>query len=361
MNARPFAILGGTSLAFLLGCSPAEPSLSCPDSDVVFEAESVGANVVFLLDRSGSMHLPISATETRWTATRAALFSMFEQLEYRVEADLTMFPSGDAPLTCCSVSDPNCGHCGPADLPGPEQRCSALTYDDAEVALFTPERVQLLKNQVSQSDGDNYWGTPLAPALDGAVRAVSHQAQAWQSAVVLLTDGKPTACDVDGNGSANDIQHAVDVVAEGAEEGILTYVVGVVDGEPAADAAHLSALAAAGDTARYEGCEASDDCAYSVRIDTFEKDVNAALQSIARDTTSCSFVVDQRAFADGDPYVAIAMVDDKVYLDRDSEHEEGWDYLASGTLRLYGESCEMFKTQPHARVQVVLGCDSQVR
>ena len=328
---------------------------------MLFEAESVGANVVFLLDRSGSMHLPISSTETRWTATKAALFSMFEQLEYRIEGDVTMFPSGDAPLTCCSVSDPNCGKCGPADIPGPEQRCSALTYDDAEVALFTPERIQLLENQVSQSDEENYWGTPMAPALDGALRAVSHQAQAWQSAVVLLTDGKPTACDVNGDLSANDIQRAIDVVAEGAEAGVLTYVVGVVDGEPAADADHLSALAAAGNTARYQDCEKSDDCAYSVHIDTFEKDVNAALQSIAHDTTSCSFVVDERAFAYGEPFVVIATEGDKVYLDRDLEHEEGWDYVAGGILRLYGESCELFKSQPHARVQVVLGCDAHVR
>jgi len=360
MNARIIAA-AGTALAFLAGCSSSEPTVACPDEDVVFEAESVSANVVFLLDRSGSMHLPISATETRWTATKAALFAMFDQLEYRVEGDVTFFPDGDAPLTCCPVTDPNCGNCGPADVPGPAERCSALTYDDAEVSLLTPERIDLLKKQVTQSDDDNYWGTPMAPALDGAMRAASHQAQAWQTAVVLLTDGKPTACDVDGDASPNDIEHAVAAVADGAEKGILTYVVGVVDGEPAADTRHLSALATAGGTARYEGCAETDDCAYSVHIDSFAKDVNAALQSIAHDTTSCTFMVDQRAFIDGEPYVAVTTDGERLYLPRDPEHQEGWDYVPSGELTLYGESCELFKAQPHARVQVVLGCDAQMQ
>jgi len=350
----------GLSIAVVAaGCAPADAPVSCPDDNVVFEAQSVGANVLFLLDRSGSMHLPIDKESTRWSATKTALGEMFTELENRVGAAVTMFPAGDAPLSCCPVSDPNCGDCEPADLPGPANRCDASTYDEARLGLLTGAHIAELEKQIAASDDENYWGTPMAAALQGAVTALSAQSSPWQNAIVLLTDGKPTACELPEDPGANSIDLAVRAAERGTEVGVVTYVVGVVGAAEAADRAHMSAIARAGHSARYEGCAESDDCAYSVRLDHFQDDVHDALQAIARDTTSCTFTVGDASF-DEEPYVDIIAGSQSTAVPRDGEHEDGWDWAGGGTIELYGNSCAVFKASPQARVQVRMPCAESV-
>jgi hypothetical protein len=349
-------ILGAGGFA---ACSTATAEQSCGDGTTVFVAESASSNVMFLLDRSGSMHLPINEGQTRWSATKGALFTMFDSLEDRAHGSLTLFPAGDAPLTCCPVSDPNCGACSEADIPAPGARCDSGSYNEGDFRLMNDTTIQILKDQVSESDKDHYWGTPLTAALDGSLSALTKQVDGMSpTSLVLLTDGKPTACDTADDPAANDINLTVDVVRAAAEMGIQTYVVGVIDGETAADASDLSKLAVAGGTARFEGCEEADECAYAVRVESFEKDAAAALAEIAANTVSCTFETkDLSAYAA--PVVSIIAGHQRHSVVHDPTHADGWDHTDLGGIRLYGKSCEVFKADATAQVKVTVACEER--
>jgi hypothetical protein len=336
------------------GCDSGDPPQSCVGQGTQV-AEPAGANMLFLLDRSGSMHLNVGNTQTRWTATKHALFSILDRLENRVRADVTMFPAGDAPLSCCPVTEPNCGACLPNDYPGPDQRCDSGNYGDAQLALLTADRIDEMKSFVSSSDQHNYWGTPLAPALDGAIDSLRGQLSSGVTAVVLLTDGKPTACDTKGKPDANEIDHSIEAVSAGADAGIKTYVVGVIDGTRAADASHLTALALAGETARYDGCAESDDCAYAVTVKSFNDDLRNALEAIALDVTRCTF---SRPAMQGELQVSLRRGEIVSSLPFDPERLNGWHDLPGGEIQLYGEACDAVKADPQATVEVSTSCDA---
>jgi Mg-chelatase subunit ChlD len=355
MRIGPIVLMAAAALAAVEGCSPTDAPVACPDAEVVYEAQSVGVNLLFLLDRSGSMHLTVPSGATRWSATKAALFEMFDSLEDRANGAITMFPAGDAPLTCCPAANPQCGECGPEDVPAPANRCSFESYSEVSFDLMTQETIDLMKGTVAVSDNAHYWGTPLAAAMQGAVDSIKATDNGWETVIVLLTDGKPAACATDADPGADNIQIAVRATEAAAELGVKTYVVGVIDGNQAADASHLSQLATSGGTARYEGCEADDDCAYSVGIETFAEDASKALKDIAVQATSCTFALGEHGL-EQQPAVVIADGSVTTPIELDEDHVDGWDWLNGSHIQFYGEACELFKTSPSAKVQVLEGC-----
>ncbi len=339
----------------------------CPDATGVYEVEPAQSNLLFLVDRSGSMHLNVSGEDTRWTLTKAGLFSIFDSLPGYTHTAVSMFPWGDAPITCCEITSSNyitCGGCAAGELPGPALRCDATQYHQLPVSMAALDELQLekMKAQVSTADDEFYWGTPLAPALEGAVGSLVAQGSPGVSSVILLTDGKPTSCDTSEDPDANNIQLAVDAAAGGLSQAVRTYVLGVIDGDKAADAGNLSNIAKAGGTARYADCEAADDCAYSINVDNFSVDLHAALESIALEAISCSF--DVPSVQGGQPdfdtvNITITSNGETTTVARDANHEEGWDYLAGNKqVQLYGGACEQLKSDVDAKVEVVIGCQT---
>ena len=221
---------------------------------------------------------------------------------------------------------------------------------------------------VAASDDEFYWGTPLAPALVGAIEGVGGVALPGVTSVVLLTDGLPTSCHTDSDPYANDIQRALDAAIAGAQNGVRTYVVGIdaaaASTDPATDLAiNLSLLAQAGDTARYQGCQDVDDCAHVVNVDNFEEALRTALAEIALDAMSCA--VDLPTVNGGMPdYDAVNITvqsEGQTYtIPRDQSHADGWDYLPGfQQIQLYGDSCELLKSDPDATVEIVVGCKTQ--
>jgi hypothetical protein len=117
----------------------------------------------------------------------------------------------------------------------------------------------------------------------------------------------------------------------------------------------MSALALAGGSARYEGCEAKDDCAYSVDIDTFAEDVKIALAEIAQQTISCTFSLGDHGLEEA-PTVQLTSAGGSTDIAFDTSHDNGWDWLSYDQIKLYGDACEQFKATPSAKVQVMAGC-----
>ena len=340
----------------------------CPDATGVYAVDPSPSNILFVVDRSGSMHLDLPTGGTRWTETKAGLFALFDALPAETVAGLTMFPTGDDPIDCCIITDDNiitCGGCADGELPAPAMRCDAAMYHDLPVPLAELDAPQneMMKAFASTVDDEFYWGTPLAPALQGALQALGDANIEGVNSVVLLTDGKPTSCDTPSDPTANEIQRAIDAAsAAHIDAAIRTFVLGVVDGELAADASNLSAIALAGGTNRYPGCDDNDDCAYSINVDNFEDDLFSALEAIALEAISCSFDLPEveQGTADLDTVnITVTAGGDTTTVPRDTTHSNGWDYLpGEAQVQLYGPSCELLKETPDAQVTVVVGCDT---
>jgi hypothetical protein len=341
----------------------------CPDATDVLPVEPAASNLLFLLDRSGSMHLRVTDTETRWTLTTAGLSNILSSLSSDTVAGLAMFPSGDQPVTCCEITAGNFVDCTCAagELPDTASRCDETTYQSLAVSMepLTPSHASEITGSVAQSDTEFYWGTPLAPALGGTLDAASSLGLDGVTSVVLLTDGLPTSCETTADPAANDIARALDAAALGAANGVRTYVVGIdaeaASSDPATDlAVNLSQLASAGGTASYPGCDATSDCAYRVNVDNFEQALAEALESIALEAASCTFELPMPNGGEPDygaVNITVTSGGDTEAISRDTSHANGWDYLpGNDKFRLYGEACEMMKADANAKVEVVVGC-----
>ena len=342
----------------------------CPAATGVYEPEPAPSNVLFLLDRSGSMHLRIDESNTRWLAMKAGLFTLLDGMDSSVNAGIEMFPRGDAPIDCCVITESNvidCGGCAAGELPGPEARCDASWYTTPPVPVSSLDAEQraTMKDFVSTADTQFYWGTPLAPALEGAVASQIDALAPGVTSVILLTDGNPTSCDTPEDPGANDVQRVIDAAAAGlaAPNPVRTFVVGVVDGDNAANGAseaNISRVAAAGGTARYEGCEAADDCAYPVNVDNFHDELAHALDDIARKAFGCSFELPEvEGGAPDYDAVNITLTAEgaTTTVPRDTGHTDGWDYLPGNEqIQLYGAACDVLREDASAKIEVVVGC-----
>lgn len=326
---------------------PAPPI--CNEQSATFEPERPRTNVVFLLDRSGSMHLRLPSGKTRWSATRDTLFSVVDKLPaLKMRASIAQFPQGDAPLSCCSVSSQNELLCNCASYPKATNRCSPATY-----VVPTPKDVDattaaFMKASVNASNDDIFWGTPLAAALSAGVMAQKVSNNDGIDSVVLLTDGEPTSCET------NEISDVVDAAkigmstANGAKR-VRTFVLGIMDGATGARADLLNEVALAGGTSK----------AYAIDAAVFTTSLTSALDKIAREATDCTFDLPP-AKPDGDldkTNVTLDRTGGPQTLVRDPKHVQGWDTLPGNTqIKLYGDACRVLKDDAKAKVTVVIGC-----
>ncbi|HSQ61631.1 MAG TPA: hypothetical protein VLM85_00395 [Polyangiaceae bacterium] len=339
----------------------------CPDATGIYTAQKVPGDVLFLMDRSGSMQIKLSNGDTRWADTKTGLFNLLKALPTTTRAGAMMFPQGDAPISCCWISstlnDVTCS-CATGELPGIGVRCDASNYAvPVPVADISPQQVSDIEAYISSSDADFYWGTPLAAALTAAIDRQQASKLDGTKSVVLLTDGYPTSCDSSTDPTANDIQHVVDAAAAGAQAGVRTFVLGVIDGTKGARASYLSPIAEAGGTARTPSCGTTDDCFYALNNATFTQDLQAAFDQIQLQAFDCSFDLPQPQ--GGAPDLSKINVELQTQqgtqqVMRYTTHQNGWDYLPNQKhLQLYGNACTTLKADVKNQVDVVVGCTTQ--
>jgi hypothetical protein len=347
--------------------APTPPAAAiCAEATGSYAATREPSNVMLLLDRSGSMHIQLPSGDTRWNAMKKGLFDLLGVLPATTQAGVMMFPQGDAPVNAycginATLNDVKCT----AGWPEPSQaaRCTASTYQaGVSSALLSASQSTAIKNHVSASDAEFYWGTPLAPSLTAAIAAQRASTAPGAKSVILLTDGNPTSCgDV---GISNDVSHVVDAAQAGLTGTLVrTFVIGVVDGaRQAAKAENLSPVAVAGGTKRFAGCEATNECFYAVTQSNFAADLKKIFEEISLQAFDCTFNLPP-ASADTDPAKINVQIDDAAgsrAIPKDAGHQNGWDYLPNGTqIQLYGQACTDMKSE-QAKLKVVLGCKTIV-
>ena len=347
----------------------AAPPAWCADAQGVYAAKPVPGNVLFVVDRSGSMQIKLSNGGTRWSESKKGFFNLLETLPPSTRVGAMMFPQGDAPITCCNISptlnDVKCA-CATGELPGIAQRCAAKNYTvPVPVTDISLPQVMDIEAYISSSDKEFYWGTPLAPSLQGAIAQQKALNATGTKSIVLLTDGYPTSCDSTLDPKANDIQRVVDVAAQGTKDGIRTFVMGVIDGTKGARADYLSPVAEAGGTSRKQACAADNSCFYPLNEKTFAADIKGAFDQIARQAFDCTFdlpEVQGNATADLSK-INVQLKDAKqnaTPIARDTTQVDGWDFLPDQKhLQLHGNACAAIKADSATSVEIVVGCKTQ--
>lgn len=372
---------GGAPAAYFPEEEPATPSPSegdletndggsllgaCAEGSVTVKREA--ANVLFLVDRSGSMHIKLPSGDTRWQATKKGLFDLLGALPASTTAGAMMFPQGDAPVNAycgidATLNDVKCTSGWP--VPSETARCSEQTYAAGVLpAKLTSAQVSSIQNYVSTSDSEFYWGTPLAPALGAAVTA-QKAATGGARSVILLTDGNPTSCGE--SGIDNSISHVIAAAQEGTEGTLVrTFVIGVIDNAvQAAKAENLSPVAVAGGTGRYAGCEATNDCFYPVTANNFAGDIKKVFEDISLQAFDCTFSIPEPAKGQTmDPdtvNVEVSTPNGGYVISRDPGRKDGWDYLpGQKQIQVYGEACKKL-AEDGSSVKIVVGCETRVK
>jgi hypothetical protein len=325
----------------------------CSEAQGIYTARPETSNVMLLIDRSGSMHIKLSTADTRWTGTKKGLADLLRSLPATSRAGAMMFPQGDQPITCCGIdpalNDVKCS-CATGELPGTALRCAAPTYK-AGVPLGPLDAAQIaaIEAHVAGSDAEFYWGTPLATGLKAALDQMTASKAEGPKSVVLLTDGIPTSCDSPNDPQANDVARVVAAATSGAQAGVRTFVMGVIDGSKGARESSLAQIAAAGGTSKH----------YAINAQTFSQDIKSAFEKIALEAFDCAFELPEPAMgAEHDlskVNVVIKGTNADRALSRDTTHQDGWDYLGD-RIQVYGAACTALKADPAARVDVVVGC-----
>ena len=305
------------------GGGSVEDAGSCTSTSA--EAHRIPLDIIFLIDRSGSMHYG-----GRWAGTTSALTAFFsDPASTGIGAGMVYFPSLKA------------------------DSCDLMSYVKLDVPIdVLPTNAFALTNSMP-ADATGY-GTPTYIAVKGALIT----ATAYQDAhpthkviLVLATDGAPYLC---GWGSTEDIAS----LAKSARNynGVLTYAIGV-DGS---DIAALDKIAAAG------GTTASYDITHDIN------QFSAKMADIRSEALGCDFGIppppndlaldpnkvnfSYTPKGTGAPKI-LPRADDLV----DCNGQPGWYYdsnTAPTKIVLCPASCSTVQADNNAKVSVLFGCKS---
>ncbi len=264
-----------------------------------FQATPVQANMLVVLDHSGSMMETIGGV-TKWQSAKTAVQQLTTTFQGPVRFGLNMFST------------------------------SAMTCDPGGVVIDIADNTAAAIATALPATADGNM-TPVGAALQVASGNTRLTDATRANYVLLVTDGKE-------NCGGNPVAQVKALFARG----IRTYSVGF-GGQ--VDATRLNQMAIEGGTARMG----------SVRY--YQADnaaaLNQAMQAIGQGAAGCDYTLAQ---APPDPtklYVAI----DGQFVTRDTSHRSGFDYdAAANRVTLYGLACDAVATTPGAKVSVIYGC-----
>lgn len=349
------------------GGSGIDPDSGCATSQVT--GDRVPANMLFVIDRSGSMNCNPPPTQTsaqcenapqkqdqalnsKWEDTRIALETALDQLQTQanIAVGVSMFPRDDV--------------------------CSVTQTPNIQVDPLDSTQVAGLKAFFGTVDPAGR--TPLAGATILSYEHLRTQLQAGQlegnKFVVLITDGFETCAPTELDKLVNsDVPKAYNLF------NIRTFVIGAPGSEGARSL--LSQIAKAGGTASSSTCTADPngsadvgDCHFDLTNvsspQDFANQLSQALEAISGTVLTCEFDVPQ---ATGGGEVDRDKVNVSVTpeggsatnLQQDNADCEtaadGWQYNADKSkIILCGNACDTAKMEGSS-VQIVLGCPSDIK
>lgn len=288
--------------------------------------------VMFVLDRSGSMGSRFGGGLTRWRSLGTALGSVLPPVDDSMAMGALVFPQGVG--QSCSV-------------PGAPNLSPAVGNADALVRLIT-----------TQSPGGH---TPTADAIHAAAQALLATHTATRArALVVATDGAPNCnaaldprtCVCANGGRCTDAlmclddRRTVGEVATALAQGVPTWVIGIQDGSAAAIDT-LNEMARAGGHPR----QGAPQDYYAVTSETALED---ALTEIRSQVGACVYLTG--SVPPEDQAIVITVDGAPVPLDP-SGAGAGWSWTSrdNGEIALRGLWCTLAST-PFARLEAHVTC-----
>jgi Mg-chelatase subunit ChlD len=335
----------------------------------VQEAKLTPANLLFVIDKSGSMEcnppngdsvlggmcemFPRKEDPTqpsKWEVTRDALAMALDTLamQENISAGLSVFPKGTASNSCTVDSTPEVPI---AKLNAAQRNAIGSVLDDVDPAGLTPIAGATILSYAHLAD---------------EIRAGQLTGNTF---VVLLTDGAETCRK----------EELPPLVGEDVPNARLFNIRTFVIGAPGSEEARglLSQIAYEGGTATSPDCEhggaltenETGDCHFDMTTSmNFAEDLNDALLAISRTKTlSCTFDVPTNPNGGGvnleEVNVTFEAGDGSVEEPSNVPGEncendvDGWQYSADKTkIILCGEICDRVQADPEGQVSIVLGC-----
>jgi von Willebrand factor type A domain len=339
---------GGPSDGGVMGCAVAS-----------VKSELVPANILVVLDRSGSMNCnlppitesaaceknPVQADPTqptKWAVVKKALKDAVAALPPTASVGISYFNTDD--------------------------ECGANSAPSVGVKVLSPAQIDALGTNLDVAKAPQ-GGTPIVGATVLAFKHLHQQSQvSGNKFVLLITDGAET-CDADKIGQlATEIPKATTV-------NIRTFVIGAPGSEPARGM--LSEMAFLGGTAQSSACQhgglnaATGDCHFDMTTSKdFGADLAVALKRISGSLT-CSFdlPVSQSGPIDLTRVNVRFTKGSGTGLDIPQDTSgpcqagaQGWQYSSDKTgILLCGNICDEVRNDATGRIDIVLGCTTVVK
>jgi hypothetical protein len=313
-------------------CSFAEACIGgfCGCDGVTFAADPVPANMMIVLDRSGSMQCHIDGTDnnvgpndpnSRWQHAMSAINLLVDTYGDIVNLGLAVYPNPNiSPPSsgAVCVGTPPCTDCNPGQ-----------TLVDVGAGAGDAIKTALA------SGGANPGGcTPSGPAIQAQVGYAPLADPDLDNYVLFITDGAEACSSLTQVTAITNLRNQTPEVR--------TFVVGFTD---QVNPAELNAAAEAGGTARpgaIKYYQANDGAS-----------LTAALAEIGGLALSCAFALDGippdldelHVYADGQS------------VTRDPSQQGGWDYdPETNQVRIYGAICDALRAGDVVDVVIVHGC-----
>lgn len=299
-------------------------------------AQQLPLHMVLVLDQSGSMceftpnqnPRDCGNASSKWQQVKTALSTFFSSPASKgITVSLVAFPAGNA--------------------------CSVSTYESPlvrDVAL--PDAQNQLLNRIGQLSPNG--STPTRQALEGALKygktLETQFAGKGKVAVVLATDGLPQDC------SGNSINEAA-TVAAASKATIPTYVIGVgnlLD--------NLNTIAAAGGSTKAFVVSTTNSA-------TVNTELSDALSKIRGSALTCEYGLPAPPAGQSLDFKKVNVQltgsggsASTIPFSADCSNTQGWRYdneAAPTKIQLCSASCDKVKVDVSAKVDLVLGCQTQ--
>ena len=305
---QPVSDAGGTVIA------PDEVVCGVQD----FDRQPKPAEVLLVLDRSGSMENELDSGETRWDAIVPTLVSAIEATSAGIRWGLKSYPELDETESCAPESIVPTIHVPIAEMSG------GTVVEEVEAT--TPL-------------GD---GTPTGDAIRFGLDHLRERAMRSDNPkfMLLATDGEPN-CPEEGDA----LDYTIAAIAEALAAGFPTFVVGVdTTDEDTID--NLNAMADAGGRPR-----AGDPRFY---LASTQAEIETALEEITGEVASCIFDLDPPPPVPDN----IAVDFNGMRAERDPTLQNGWEYTRDDhtQLQVHGPWCERIKSEGQSVVNIKYGC-----
>ena len=293
-----------------------EEKVGCTPGDITLVAAS--PEVMFVLDRSGSMRTAFEGNQTRWQVLTSSLASALPPVDSTMAIGALLFPQGSSTNDCSVAKQPNLA--------------PAFGNVDALVNLMQ-----------SNPPGGS---TPTADALDTAATfLLGVRAATTARAIVLATDGAPNCnasldpqtCTCAGTNCRNkplqclDDARTVQQIGAILAHGIPTYVIGIASSSASQFSSVLDAMANAGGRPLTTGATS-----YYPALDA--SDLETAITTIRNQVAECTYLTTS---VPGDSGSIVVTLNGQTLPFAGDAGTLGWSWAnqSNGEITLVGSTC----------------------